>query len=90
MNFPRLLYYLGYGLRRLRWNKAQLIRYQEKRLKSIVHYAYTHVHFYHNKFKEAGIRPNDIQSLEDLSKLPLVRKNEPSENNSEAARLFRI
>ncbi len=32
--------------------------------------------FYTNKWKEAGVRPEDIKSLDDLSKLPLTLKSE--------------
>jgi len=76
VNFARLLYYLGCGLRRLYWNKKKFRQYQEKRLRAIVRYAYEYVPFYHKKFKAAGIRPDDIKYLEDLRKLPLVRKSE--------------
>jgi len=73
-NFPRLLYYLGTAMRRLYWNEAKLRRYQEKRLRSVVKHAYDFVPFYRARFKEAGIFPSDIKSLEDLPKVPIIRK----------------
>jgi phenylacetate-CoA ligase len=76
VNFARLMYYLACGLRRLYWDKDKLRRYQEKRLRAVVKYAYNYVPFYHEKFKEVGIRPEDIKSLNDLPKIPLVRKSE--------------
>lgn len=75
-NFPRILYYLAGAMRRLTWNQKKLRSYQEKRLRNIVRYAYTHVPFYHNKFKEAGISPSDIRTVEDLAKVPITRKDE--------------
>ena len=44
-------------------------------------YAYHFVPFYHNKLKNAGIHPDSIQSLQDLSKLPIVRKDELRNQN---------
>jgi phenylacetate-CoA ligase len=41
-----------------------------------VSYAYCYVPFYHEKYKKAGVKPSDVKTLEDLSKLPVVRKNE--------------
>ncbi|MEM3551492.1 MAG: phenylacetate--CoA ligase family protein [Candidatus Bathyarchaeia archaeon] len=76
VNFARLLYYLGCGLRRLYWDEQKLRRYQEKRLRAVVRYAYEHVPFYHQKFRKAGVKPDDIKCLEDLPKLPLVKKSE--------------
>jgi phenylacetate-CoA ligase len=75
-NFLRILYYLAGAMRRAYWNKNDLRRYQEKRLRSVVSYAYHFVPFYHEKFRKARVLPNDIRTLEDLSKLPIVRKDE--------------
>ena len=46
-------------LQRLRW--------------SVVH-AYTNVPFYRNAFDEIGLKPMDINSLEDLAKIPFTTK----------------
>lgn len=75
-NFPRLLWYLENGQRRLYWNKEKLLVFQEKRLRSILRYAYDLVPFYHKKFREANVLPSDINHLSDLPKLPLVKKDE--------------
>jgi phenylacetate-CoA ligase len=76
VNFARLMYYLATAMRRLYWDKDKLRRYQEKRLRAVVKYAYDHVPFYHKKFRKACIRPDDIRSLDDLPKLPITRKSE--------------
>ncbi len=55
-------------------NRAELEDLQLKRLKSTVEKVYKNVPFYHDKLKEAGISPQDIQSLKDLSRLPTTRK----------------
>ena len=36
--------------------------------------AYENVTFYHEIFKSAGIRPNDIRGVRDLNKIPIVTK----------------
>jgi phenylacetate-CoA ligase len=37
---------------------------------------YEHVPFYRRKFDEAGVKPSDITSLEDIAKLPFTTKDE--------------
>ena len=81
-NFPRLLYYLANSMRRLSWDGDKLRKYQEKRLRSVVQYAYKYVPFYHKKFKELKICPADIKTREDLTKLPIVGKDELRNGNS--------
>jgi len=76
VNFVRLLYYLASAMRRLYWDDDKLRKYQRKRLRAVVRYAYDNVPFYHKKFREAGVRPDDIKRLDDLPKLPLIKKSE--------------
>jgi phenylacetate-CoA ligase len=75
-NFARIIYYLFSGLRRLHWSEDRLRKYQEKKIRSVVRYAYQNVPFYHQKFREAKISPYDIKTLDDLAKLPIVEKDE--------------
>lgn len=75
-NFLRILGFLASAFSRLRWDRKKLIEYQERRLRSVVKYAYRYVPFYHEKFKNAGINPNKIKTLDDLSKIPVIRKDE--------------
>ena len=75
-NFVRILYFLGTGLRRLRVNKEKLEEYQNKHLRAVVKHAYTSVPFYHDKFRKAGILPDDIRNMGDLEKLPVTTKDE--------------
>ena len=66
--------YLASALKRQYWSRKNLRKFQEKRLKSIINYAYNHVPFYHSKFKKEGIKPNYITTIEDLSKIPIITK----------------
>lgn len=60
--------------------RAELEDLQLKRLKSTVEKVYKNVPFYHERMKEAGVSPQDIQSLKDLSRLPTTRKANLREN----------
>lgn len=66
--------------RRAFWPREKLAVYRNKRLEKIVKYAYDNVPFYHEKFRKAGIKPRDIRTIEDLKKLPVIRKNEARSN----------
>ncbi|MDD1752788.1 MAG: phenylacetate--CoA ligase [Methanotrichaceae archaeon] len=59
---------------------ADLRILQEDRLKSMVSYVYDHSSFYRQRFKQAGIEPGDIKSLNDLTKLPFTRKADLRDN----------
>ena len=63
-----------FDINRLRnLNDEELKKYQIKRLRKIVKFAYT-VPLYHDKYKKAIVHPDDIKSLEDINKLPTVSK----------------
>ncbi|MBP2029421.1 phenylacetate-CoA ligase [Methanohalophilus levihalophilus] len=49
---------------------------QEQKLKNLVSYVYNHSPFYRERFDEAGVKPEDIKSLKDLTKLPFTYKKD--------------
>ena len=53
---------------------------QNKRLQALLSRLYTHVPFYKKQFDEQGIHPDDIQSVEDLHKLPFTKKADLRDN----------
>lgn len=67
-------------LRKIRKNqwlkKSELDKIQLKNLRAMIKHAYKNTEFYHHKFKAAGIYPNDINSLDDFSKIPFTTKDE--------------
>lgn len=73
-NSFELVEFLIQSLRRLKWSKAELQEYQNKRLRSVVNSAYENVTFYHELFKSAGLHPSDIKGVSDLDKIPVVSK----------------
>jgi phenylacetate-CoA ligase len=80
LGYIRTLYYLEEMIRRSYWPRAKLLKYQERELGKVLKHAYDSVPFYHRMLSEAQIKPDDVKSVSDLSKLPIVRKNEIREN----------
>lgn len=60
-----------------------LIQYQFTRLKRLLREIYQRNPFYTQKFKEAGIVPDSISSLEHLSHFPFTTKDELSRDQEE-------
>jgi len=56
------------------WDKDKIEEWQLQRLGHIVKYAYENVSGYHVLYKEAGVKPEDIQTLSDVACLPFVTK----------------
>src|SRR5579883_189098 len=54
--------------------KDKLKALQLQRLQAIVERAYHQNQFYRNLYDEAGVKPSDIKSLEDIRKLPFLEK----------------
>ncbi len=60
--------------------REELRKLQLEKMKWCVQYAYDNVPFYKNSFKEAGVEPGDIASLEDIRKFPFVLKQDMRDN----------
>ena len=60
--------------------REELQAIQLKRLKETVERVYHLVPFYRKKFDEAGVKPSDVRSLEDLKKLPFTTKQDLRDN----------
>jgi phenylacetate-CoA ligase len=60
--------------------RRELEELQLSRLKSVAEKVYKSVPFYHRKFQEAGVAPEDIKSLADISRLPTTRKQDLRDN----------
>ena len=65
------------------WNKTaetmsrdELAALQLERLQKLVARVYDKSPFYKSKFDKAGVKPGDIKSLDDLSKLPTIDKTD--------------
>lgn len=60
--------------------REALVAIQLQRLQTTVERVYATVPFYRKKFQEAGIKPSDIQHLEDLRNLPFTTKQDLRDN----------
>ncbi len=56
--------------------QAELRELQAARLRNMVRYVYEETHFWRKKFDQAGISPDDIRGLDDLSRIPFSTKDE--------------
>jgi len=56
--------------------RAELRALQSQRLRTMVSYCYERTPFWRRKFDTAGIRPQDIASIDDLPKIPFCTKAE--------------
>ena len=54
--------------------KAQLQALQLARLQAVVERVYIQNRFYRELYDEAGVKPSDIRTLEDIHKLPFLEK----------------
>jgi len=75
-----LLSYILQGLPEL-WQFRQVRQgnyrdLQSKRLKALVRHAYDNVDLYRHKYDQAGVHPDDIQTIDDLEKLPIITKED--------------
>ncbi len=61
-------------------DRAEMRALQLERLKKIVKCAYDRVPFYKNKFDAIGLKPEDIQTLEDIKKIPYTTKADLRDN----------
>lgn len=57
-------------------SRDELTRLQSERLVKIVKYTYDNVEFYRKRMQDHGVSPADIKSIEDISKLPFMTKQD--------------
>ena len=54
--------------------REELHKLQSKRLRNTVNYVYAQVPYYREALDRVGIKPDAIQSIDDLTKLPFTKK----------------
>ena len=60
--------------------REELQELQLRRLQDLCSRVYANVPFYRRRFDELGVRPSDIQSLDDLKRLPFTTKQDMRDN----------
>jgi len=62
------------------WPRWKLEQYQTEKLKQLLRHAYTNVPYYTEVFKKLNLNPNDIKSIKDLKKIPILTKEGVAKN----------
>jgi len=60
--------------------REEIEQYQLQKLKEQVKYCYENSSFYRKKFDSVGLKPQDIQTLDDLQKIPFTVKSDLRDN----------
>ena len=60
--------------------RADIQELQLQKLKELVKYCYENSSFYRKKFDSVGLKPTDIQTLDDLKKIPFTIKTDLKDN----------
>ncbi len=60
--------------------RVDLRRLQSERLAELASGVYARVDFYRGKLEEAGVKPGDISTIDDITKLPITRKQDLRDN----------
>jgi len=65
----------AYKLLKNQWKSSDEIkRIQDRKLRKLIRHSYEKVPYYRQLFDSIGLKPEDIQSTEDLPKLPILTK----------------
>ena len=56
--------------------RSEIRRLQSERLVEQVRYVWDNVPYYRHKMEEKGVTPSDIKGIEDISKLPFLKKDD--------------
>ena len=56
--------------------REQILAWQNERLVKTVRHVYQNVPYYRNLMEKKGVTPDDIQSVDDLHKLPFLTKDD--------------
>jgi phenylacetate-coenzyme A ligase PaaK-like adenylate-forming protein len=65
---------LNFLLKSQWWNEKKIKDYQEIKLRKLIKHSVDTVPYYHDLFKNLKLKPEDIQSYDDLKKLPILTK----------------
>lgn len=57
-------------------SRPEMRALQSERLKQLVNHVYTNVEFYRRRMDEMGVKPTDIESIDDIVKLPFTYKTD--------------
>jgi phenylacetate-CoA ligase len=56
--------------------RAERRALQDERLRRTVHHVYEHAPFFRRRYDEAGVSPDDITTVDDIGRLPMIYKDD--------------
>jgi phenylacetate-CoA ligase len=56
------------------WSPEEMRDFKTKKIQSLIAHCWENVPYYHDVMEERGLTPDDVRSLEDLAKLPVLTK----------------
>ncbi|MGO9302551.1 MAG: phenylacetate--CoA ligase family protein [Candidatus Korobacteraceae bacterium] len=59
-----------------KWTRGDIEAYQDEKLRELIRYAYGNVPFYREKMGELKLTPDDVRSVDDLPKMPILTKED--------------
>lgn len=62
------------------WGQTEHRKFQTGKLKELIAYAYDTIPYYRIKYDNAGVGPQDFNSLEDIGKFPCLQREEIQRN----------
>jgi phenylacetate-CoA ligase len=65
------------------WSEQQVLEYRDQRIREFVAHCASKIPYYRRQFRQLGVSPNDIRTIEDLHLLPILTKSEVQEHPSE-------
>ncbi len=61
-------------------SQDELLKYQNVKLRKLIHHAYYNVPYYHDIMHKNDLRPEDINNVEDLKHFPILKKKQIKDN----------
>jgi phenylacetate-CoA ligase len=58
----------------------ELVEKQLCKLKKIIEYAYNNVSFYKEKYQMSGVHPDDLKTIDDIEKFPIITREDIQRN----------
>lgn len=83
INGDTRFYYFWKYKKHLKKTRKEIEEYQLERLKKIVHHSYDTVPYYRKLFDKHKLKPEQIKTLSDLSKIPFLDKKTVLHNSEE-------
>jgi phenylacetate-CoA ligase len=67
-------------LERNMWSRERLLEHQSKQLRRLIRHAVEHIPYYRERWSQLGLSPEDIKTVQDLPKLPILEKSQLRED----------